>query len=123
SRTNNYSPTGYLNKKGVSPLLNQSVLQMSEHYPWPVIRLSELYLNYAEALIEYGQDLGTAKQYIDLVRERAGIPSIDQAWAPIGGANDQNTLREIVRQERTIELYLENHRFWDLRRWQIANDY
>lgn len=122
-RSNNYSPTGYLNKKGVAPGLVQSQLQVSVNYPWPVIRLAELYLNYAEALIEYGQDFATAKQYIDKVRTRAGIPTIDEAWTPIGGANDKNTLRNIVRQERTIELYLENHRFWDLRRWQIADQY
>lgn len=122
-RSNNYSPTGYLNKKGVAPQLVQSRLQVSVNYPWPVIRLAELYLNYAEALIEYGQDFATAKQYIDRVRSRAGIPSIDVAWGAIGGANDKETLRSIVRQERTIELYLENHRFWDLRRWQIADQY
>ncbi|GHE23115.1 RagB/SusD family nutrient uptake outer membrane protein [Sphingobacterium griseoflavum] len=122
-RSNNYSPTGYLNKKGVAPELNQSRLQVSVHYPWPVIRLAELYLNYAEALIESGQNLSTAKSYIDRVRVRAGIPTIDQSWAPIGGANTQVLLRAIVRQERTIELYLENHRFWDVRRWMIAEDF
>lgn len=123
NRSNNYSPTGYLNKKGVHPLLTQTTLQISEHYPWPKIRLAELYLNYAEALIEYGQDLQEAKEYIDRVRARAGIPSIDDAWAAIGGADDQATLRSIVRQERTIEFYLENHRFWDLRRWMTAEQY
>lgn len=122
-RSNNYSPTGYLNKKGVAPGAVQQPLQVSVNYPWPVIRLAELYLNYAEALIEYGQDFNTAKQYIDKVRTRAGIPTIDEAWTPIGGANDKTTLRDIVRQERTIELYLENHRFWDLRRWQIADQF
>lgn len=122
-RSNNYSPTGYLNKKGVAPGLVQSQLQVSVNYPWPVFRLGELYLNYAEALIEYGQDFATAKQYLDRVRTRAGIPTVDEAWNPIGGANDKATLRSIVRQERTIELYLENHRFWDLRRWQIADQY
>lgn len=122
-RSNNYSPTGYLNKKGVAPGAVQDPLQVTVNYPWPVIRLSELYLNYAEALIEYGQDFSTAKEYLDRIRTRAGIPTIDVAWAPIGGAGDQTTLRSIVRQERTIELYLENHRFWDLRRWQIADQY
>lgn len=122
-RNNNYSPTGYLNKKGVAPGLEQTSLSNPNvQYPWPVFRLSELYLNYAEALIEYGQDLETAKEYIDRVRERAGIPSIDDAWSAIGGANDQETLREIVRQERTNEFYLENHRFWDLRRWMTAKN-
>lgn len=122
-RSNNYSPTGYLNKKGVSPLLVQQQLGVTEHYPWPVVRLAELYLNYAEALIESGGDFATAKQYIDKVRTRAGIPTVDAAWANLGGANNKERLREIVRQERTIELYLENHRFWDLRRWAIAEPY
>ena len=122
-RSNNYSPTGYLNKKGVAPGAVQDVLQVTVNYPWPVIRLAELYLNYAEALIEYGQDFSTAKQYLDRIRTRAGIPGVDAAWNTIGGANDQTTLRSIVRQERTIELYLENHRFWDLRRWQIADQF
>lgn len=122
-RSNNYSPTGYLNKKGVAPEHVQTQLQVSVNYPWPVFRLGELYLDYAEALIEYGQDFGTAKQYLDKVRTRAGIPTVDDAWNPIGGANDQETLRSIVRQERTIELYLENHRFWDLRRWQVADQF
>lgn len=123
NRSNNYSPTGYLNKKGIHPQLNQNTLQVSEQYPWPKIRLAELYLNYAEALIEYGEDFATAKEYIDRVRERAGIPGVDEAWGNLGGANDQETLRRIIRQERSIELYLENHRFWDLRRWMIAEDY
>jgi hypothetical protein len=122
-RSNNYSPTGYLVKKGVAPLLNQSTLQVSVNYSWPLIRLGELYLDYAEALIESGENINIAKEYIDRVRLRAGIPTIDEAWTPIGGANDQATLRNIVRQERSIELFLENHRFWDLRRWQVADQY
>ncbi|MEE1945024.1 RagB/SusD family nutrient uptake outer membrane protein [Pedobacter sp. KR3-3] len=125
TRSNNYPPTGYLNKKGVNPQFGAGQTQeaqptIAESYPWPIIRLAELYLNYAEALIEYNQNLPLAKTYIDKVRTRAGIPTIDVAWAPIGGANDQATLRSIVRQERSIELYMENHRFWDLRRWMDA---
>jgi hypothetical protein len=118
-RTSNYSPTGYLNKKGVHPLSNDKTYSFQQ-YPWPRMRLADLYLEYAEALIETGKNFGTAKTYIDKVRQRAGIPKIDDAWAPIGGANDKKTLRSIVRQERTIELYLENQRFWDTRRWMTA---
>lgn len=123
ARTTSYTPTGYLNKKGVHPLLNQDNGGVSQQYSWPVIRLAELYLNYAESLIEYGEDFATAKTYIDKVRTRAGIPTVDESWAPIGGANDQATLRDIIRQERTIELYLENHRFWDVRRWMQGEKY
>lgn len=126
SRTNNYSPTGYLNKKGVHPLYAQgSGGGGLVHYPWPFIRLAELYLNYAEALIEVGgaPNLTLAKDYIDLVRVRAGIPTLDQAWASTGKTLDQAKMRQIVRQERTIELYLENHRFWDVRRWLLGEKY
>lgn len=121
NRDNDYSIVGNLTKKGVAPDLDvESRLQVTHQYPWPIIRLAELYLDYAEALIEYGEDFGTAKEYINKVRERAGIPDIDEAWDPIGGANNQSILRNIVRRERTIELFLENSRFWDLRRWQEA---
>ncbi|MBD1430714.1 MULTISPECIES: RagB/SusD family nutrient uptake outer membrane protein [Sphingobacterium] len=125
-RSNNYSPTGYLNKKGVSPKFgaNQNIEAqptIAESYPWPLVRLAELYLSYAEALIEYdASNITLAKTYIDKVRKRAGIPTIDEAWGPIGGATTQAQLRSIVRQERSIEFYLENHRFWDLRRWMEA---
>ena len=37
-----------------------------------------------------------------------------------GKENEQETLRQFVRQERQIEFYLEGQRFWDLRRWKIA---
>ncbi|MDG5798921.1 RagB/SusD family nutrient uptake outer membrane protein [Marinilabiliaceae bacterium ANBcel2] len=123
-RSNNYSPTGYLNKKGVHPRLEQPGLSApSQQYPWPKIRLADLYLLYAEALIESGSDFATAKEYLDRVRERAGIPGVDEAWSAVGGADNKSTLRDIVRQERTIELYLENQRFWDLRRWMLADRY
>lgn len=125
-RTNNYSPSGYLNKKGVPPEIAQ-VNGGGQYidYPWPVIRLTELYLGYAEACIETG-DLSTAKTYIDKVRTRAGIPTLAEAWANAktpGKVNTQEGLRDIVRQERTIEFYLENQTFWDMRRWLLAEKY
>lgn len=124
-RTNNYAPTGYLNKKGVHPSYSRPAAGQKEQYPWPLIRVAELYLNYAEALIEVGgeSNIQTAKEYIDRVRERAGLPKLDVAWAVTGKTLDQNRMRQIVRQERTIELYLENHRFWDVRRWLLGEKY
>mgnify|MGYP002241765613 FL=1 len=49
------------------------------HYPLPLFRMAEMYLNYAEALVEIGE-LDKAKDYIDKVRVRAGIPKVDEAW-------------------------------------------
>lgn len=87
------------------------------------MRVAELYLGYAEACVETG-DLATAKTYLNKVRERAGIPSVEESWETIAGKTlDQSLLRDIVRQERQIEFYLENHNFWDLRRWKMAEKY
>ncbi len=129
-RHNNYSPGGYLNKKGVSPAYSNTSLAIPTGYPWPVIRLAELYLNYAEALIEQpNPDLATARIYIDKVRNRAGLDKIEVSWAADKinsngwNYNTVDGMREIVRGERTIELYLENQRFWDLRRWGIADQF
>ncbi|MDO5105660.1 RagB/SusD family nutrient uptake outer membrane protein [Capnocytophaga sp.] len=122
-RVNNYSPSGFLVKKGVMPKLTQNANNSGlQHYPWPVIRLTELYLGYAEACIESG-DLAEAKRYIDPIRTRAGIPTVDAAWATISVVPDQTKMREIIRQERQIELFLENQNFWDMRRWKLAGHY
>ncbi len=123
TRTNNFSPTGYLNKKGVPPLYSRNGSGGKiEDYSWPIVRLAELYLNYAEALVELNR-LDEAKIYIDKVRIRGGLKSVDESWQNTGITLDQNKMREIVRQERTIELYLENHRFWDIRRWLLGEKY
>ena len=112
--------TGYLNKKGVDPgttVSTASGFQPSQ-FPWPMVRLGELYLNYAEACVECNR-LDEAKIYLNLVRERAGIPAVEKSWEGIATL-DQDKLREIVHQERRIELYLENHNFYDIRRWGEA---
>ena len=96
---------------------------------YPVIRMAEMYLNLAEILIELDAlenttgRLEEAKGLIDKIRVRAGIPTIDEAWKKANHPEKANTaegLREIVRRERQIEFYLENQRFWDLRRWKDA---
>ena len=56
---------------------------------------------------------------MNYVRGRAGIPTVEESWDGIAELTP-NKLREIVRQERLIELYMENHNFWDIRRWGIA---
>ena len=137
NRTNNYSKTGYLNKKGVHPgaAAAESAKANNYEYPWPVLRLAELYLDYAEACVGYDQEGYPAKgmPYLDRVRQRAGLKPVKECWAnaklhPLssyadgqGGPNGQ--LMKIVRQERLVELYLENHNFWDLRRWKQGSEF
>lgn len=122
SGQNNYSPTGYLVQKGVHP---ETIITASQNqvvnYPWPLVRLAELYLNYAEALNEY---YGTARHtevisYLDRIRTRSGVPTIAEAWSLVGkSAFTKEEMRDIIKQERSIELAFEGHRTWDVRRWK-----
>lgn len=135
ARSQNYSKTGYLNKKGVHPGIQATVGTPGPtvEYPWPVIRLAELYLNYAEACVGYGKEGYPEKgmAYLDKVRERAGLKSVLESWAnakvPLtsydGQCGPDGRVMKIVRQERMIELYQENHNFWDIRRWKMADTY
>ncbi len=120
-RKNNYNPSGFLNKKGCDPSFKASKsLTKPTDYPWPVIRLAELYLTVAETAVETN-DLATAKEYLNKVRTRAGIPTVENAWKGVAELN-QSKLRDIARNERQVELYLENHNFWDMRRWLWAGE-
>lgn len=76
------------------------------------MRLSELYLIRAEALIETGKDLSTAKSDIEAIRSRAGMPALT--------SQDQTYLRSALRYERMVELCNEGFRWFDIRRWGIA---
>src|SRR5690606_21749998 len=64
-----------------------------------------------------------AFQWIDRVRERAGIPGVEESWAMSsdpGKVHSKEGFREIIQQERLIEMALEGSRYWDLLRWKKA---
>lgn len=99
-------------------------------YPWPLIRLSDLFLLYAEALNE-SEDSQTnrnaAMVYLDKVRARAGLKGVEYSWSNFSKRNAgaylrQDGLRTIIQRERLIELAFEGQRFWDIRRWKTAMD-
>ena len=101
-------------------------------YPWPIIRLSDLYLLYAEAINEAegptGEHSADLMQYLNAVRERAGIPTVQDSWDKYsnnpGYYKSQYGMRDIIHRERLIELCFESQRFWDIRRWkEAANEY
>lgn len=92
-------------------------------YPFPIIRMADLYLMYAEALNESGEDYSTVLPWINLVRERSGLKGVKESWDEYVGSSTyatQNGLRKIIMQERRIELAFEGHYFWDVRRWKTA---
>ncbi len=127
-----YSITGYFAKKLVH-YENIISLQGStiKGYSFPIIRMADLYLNYAEALNET-KDSPDAEvyEYIQRVRHRAGLDigsDLVSTWTQYSSNPNKPTtkegMRDIIRQERMIELALEGHRYWDIRRWKLAGDY
>lgn len=85
--------------------------------PWIYIRLGEIYLNYAEAMFHLGHE-EEARLYINLIRERARGGKTD--ILPDIIATGEELLKRI-QHERRIELAFEDHRFFDVRRWKIAD--
>lgn len=119
-----YSATGYWAKK----LVNWKFEQTSdgwntERYPWPEMRLADLYLLYAESLNEIGRG-NDAIEWLDRVRKRAGLKGVKASWSTYSNRpekfSNKEGLREIIRQERQIEMAFEGSRLWDLRRWKEA---
>lgn len=117
--------TGYFLKKvtNFENVVSNNVLSENA-YPWPIIRLSGLYLLYAEALNESAGPGSEVYNYINLVRQRAGLNSVESSWGNYSTNSTkyttQNGLRDIIHRERLIELAFEGQRYWDLRRWKEA---
>jgi hypothetical protein len=85
-----------------------------------VFRLGEIYLNTAEAAYELGNRT-EALDYVEKIRIRAGCivtrPALDQTVSSTYGYPMEASL-QFIRNERTRELYTENHYWWDLRTWR-----
>jgi starch-binding outer membrane protein, SusD/RagB family len=79
--------------------------------PWPFIRYTEIVLNYAEACQALGGQDAEAQGWINKIRFRAGMPATTATG---------NALRDLIRNERRVELAYEEHRYHDARRWMIA---
>jgi len=117
----NFSRTGYLAKKFVSPLANLSS-SVSRNYIY--FRLGEVYLNYAEALCELSNFDANKEEilfYLNEIRKRAGIPTYGDATGQIK-VNGQAHLKELIRKERRVELAFESHRYFDCKRWIISHE-
>jgi len=115
--------SGYWPKKLVSYLTVYNDRLSYEDFHFPLMRLSDLYLLYAEALNEQGKNFSEVLPYIDEVRKRAKIPAVADAWTATLSTNPmkystQAGLRQIIHQERRIELAFECMPGWDLRRWK-----
>ena len=113
--------TGYAVKKGVHPAAKVTNTTFSiEIYPFPIIRLGELYINYAEACAEYTGSLDNkALGYINAIRRKAGIPDFQTAFGNLSG----NKLINAIHREKMIEFIFEGHWLYDLKRWKKAEEF
>lgn len=114
--------SGYALKKGVHPD-NQATSTGQwaiNAYPFPIIRLGELYLSYAEACAEYSNQLDAdGLKYFNAIRTKAGLPSLAESF----GSPSGKTLVDIIRRERMVEFIFEAQWLYDLKRWKIADDF
>jgi len=85
------------------------------YQPGILYRLAEAYLGYAEALNEAQGPTAEVYQYVNLVRERAGIPAL--------AGLTKEEMRDAIRQERRVEFNSEGIRFNDVRRWKLGEKY
>ena len=100
--------TGYYIRKYFDPKVDAQFFVAD--IPWRYLRYGEIILNYAEACIELGQD-AEARTYINMIRRRAGMPDVTETGI---------ALRNRYRNERKIEMAIEDQRFFDVRRWVIG---
>jgi hypothetical protein len=113
---NNASFTGYYYKKYIPAVIAGSWDANSAN-DIVLLRYAEVLLNYAEARVELGQIDQSVYDAINQVRSRTGVnmPAITAA-----NVSSQSDLRAEIRRERHVEFPLEDNRFFDIRRWKIA---
>lgn len=122
----NATKTGFYLRKFMNPTAKWWGTAASGPHPLILFRYAEILLNYAEAMNEmYGPDLDpkaygmTAREAIRLIRVRAGLRG-NQNLSLYVPTNDKTAMREHIYRERQIELAFEEHRYFDLRRWKLA---
>lgn len=109
--------SGYGNSKYAVYGFGTRRLDNTESANWPIIRLAEVYLTYAEALYELNGSI-TDEQLnasINKLRDRAKVANLTNALASAYGLD----MKQEIRRERAVELYREGKRFDDLKRWGI----
>ncbi|PUV21127.1 RagB/SusD family nutrient uptake outer membrane protein [Sphingobacterium athyrii] len=124
--TTDFFATGIGTQKMVHPESQSGAWQRTIKFPYPIIRMADLYLMKAEALNEYSGPSQEVYTLLDRIRERAGIPSVEKAWSDASLAKTVNKhrskegLRDIILQERSIEFAFEGIHFWDMMRHKRA---
>lgn len=114
------TPTSYYNRKYHDDTQTDYTDDSQVMYRnWIFIRYAEILLNYAEAMNEAYGPSDEVFDALQQLRDRVGMTALlserSELW-------DKATLRNFIHKERTIELAFEDHRWWDVRRWGVADE-
>ena len=96
---------------------SEATTEYTSRQNWHIIRLADVYLMRAEANAEISSDPAAANNDINILRNRIEMSEIDYS------AYDMNSFREELLRERAVELYMEGHRFFDLTRFGVYDEY
>lgn len=127
--TTDFYWTGVGVKKFVHPESGTGHWARVVKFPYPIIRMSDLYLMYAEAYNEYYGPNQEVYDNLNKIRARGGLRSIEDVYSDasivknVGKHLTKEGLREIIHKERSIELSFEGKKYFDVLRWKEANRY
>ena len=126
----NYNRTGYTIRKWAHQEDNRDYWGSVKQKTYPVFRYAEILMGYVEAMnemensytdetsgITVTRDVAEMVKYFNQIRYRSGLPGIT-----IAEASDYETMKNLIKHERQIEFFFEDHRYYDLRRWMDAPD-
>lgn len=117
-----YTRTSYYMRKFMGNFSNATEYSNGYHL-WVIFRYAEILLNYAEAQNEY-LDAPSQEVYDALIqlRKRVAIPAGSDKLYGLKANMTKEEMREAIQNERRIEMAFEEQRYWDIRRWRIAED-
>lgn len=118
--------TGYFLMKytlGLSDKAKDNPDISGQYYQWTTLRLAEIYLLYAEALIQADNNLTEALKYIDIIRARVGLKGLAECNPDKKLTTDRQALLKELLRERACEFGFENLRYQDMVRYKMKSDF
>lgn len=116
-----YSRTGYYMCKFMGKYDGSATKYENNYHLWVMYRYAEILLNYAEAENEYESSPSqSVYDAIIALRKRAGIEAGEDGLYGLKANMTQDEMRQVIYSERRIEMAFEEQRYWDIRRWRLA---
>ena len=125
SSVNVQTRTGYYMRKFLNETFVTGTVYSNQTHNFPIFRYAEILLNYAEAQNEASGPDATVYAQLTSIRRRAGIDAGTGVGLNLYGLKPSMTqaeMRTAIRLERRVEMAFEEQRFWDIRRWKIAEN-